>query len=120
MRLVGVLMGYAANDPVGLARLAALHEGLEELGWLEGSNLKIETRFAGADPARCQTSSELVGLRPDLIVANTAAVLAGLRNETRTVPLIFVLLRRSSRLRVCFKSSSRPGGNVAGYPPTKI
>lgn len=115
MRLVGVLMGYAANDPAGLARLAALHEGLEELGWLEGSNLKIETRFAGADPARIvDFSSELVGLRPDLIVANTAAVLAGLRNETRTIPLVFVLL--NDPVGSGFVSSlARPGGNITGF-----
>ena len=52
VRRIGILMGYTANDPAGLARLAALHEGLEELGWSEGRNLKIEARFAGADTAR--------------------------------------------------------------------
>src|ERR1039458_3152210 len=68
MRRVGVLMSLAADDPQGQARLTAFLQGLQELGWTDGRNVRIDYRWAGADADRFRTSAvELVGLAPDVI-----------------------------------------------------
>src|SRR5262245_32061789 len=79
-RQVGVLIGVA-DDAQGQARLAAFHKGMQELGWTEGRNIQFETRFSGGDGGRARAySTELVAMKPDAIVANTAPeeTLAGL------------------------------------------
>ena len=75
MRLIGALMSFAGNDPEGQSRVAAFEKGLRELGWLKEHNLKIEYRWAD-DPDVLRTyATELVGMVPDLILANSTPVL---------------------------------------------
>src|SRR6266545_3863017 len=70
VRRIGLLMG-TADDPEGQARVTALKQGLQELGWTDGGNIQIETRFGGADAGRIRShAAELVALGPDVIVAN--------------------------------------------------
>src|SRR5262245_47112141 len=74
VRRIGVLMTIAADDPQVQARLATFRTGLEKLGWADGGNVQIETRFGGGDPDRIRkVASELVALAPDVILANSSA-----------------------------------------------
>jgi len=78
---IGVLLGATTeHDPESEARLAAFRHGLEELGWVDGRNLRIDYRFAGGDADRIRTYvTELVNSAPDLIVANSSPVIAELK-----------------------------------------
>src|SRR5262249_19779948 len=90
MRHIAVLMGLPEDDPETKARAAKLRQELERLGWSEGHNVRIDTRFA---PARAQAqvlSKELVSLRPDVLLAHSAQIAAALQRETRTIPIVFV------------------------------
>ena len=113
MRLIGVLLG-AADDPEGQARVMALKQGLQELGWADGRNIQIDTRFAGADVGRIRTdAAELVALGPDVIVASTTPVVRALREATSSVPIVFAAL--NDPVDQGFISSlARPGGNITG------
>src|SRR5271166_571660 len=73
IKLVAILMSSTENDPEGRARIAAFRRGLKELGWIEGRNLRIETRWAGADIDRIRAfTAELIALAPDVIVGNSS------------------------------------------------
>ena len=79
---IGVLVGFAENDPLAEAHIAAFREGLQQLGWREGA-IRIDVRFAGADPDRMRAyATELVGAAPDVILAQTTPVTAALLRET--------------------------------------
>ena len=81
MRRIGVLMGVA-EDAEGQARVKALQQGLRELGWIEGRNVRIDYRWTAGDAKRVQTyAAELVGLSPDVIVAHTPPVIAAVRRQ---------------------------------------
>jgi putative ABC transport system substrate-binding protein len=114
MRLIGVLMGIR-NDPEGRAQINALRQGLEELGWTEGRNLRIEYRWGAGDPNLMQSyATEIVGLRPDLIVAQTATALERVRQSTSKIPIVFVSV--SDPISNGFVTSlARPGGNITGF-----
>src|SRR5262245_29353794 len=90
MRRVGVLTGGAANDPEGQARLVAFLQGLQELGWSVGRNLRIDVRWTGgnADDTR-KYAAELVALAPDVIHSGGTPAAAMLLQATRTVPIVF-------------------------------
>jgi putative ABC transport system substrate-binding protein len=97
IRQVGVLIGVA-DDAQGQARLAAFHKGMQELGWTEGRNIQFETRFSGGDGGRVRAySAELVAMKPDAILANTAAVVSALQQQTRTIPIVFVQVQQRLR-----------------------
>jgi putative tryptophan/tyrosine transport system substrate-binding protein len=115
LRRVGVLMGIAESDAEARPRAQALLQGLQELGWIEGQNLRIEYRWAAAEKQRMRAqAAELVALAPDLIVANTTPVMVALRQVTRTIPTVFVQV--VDPIGPGFVSSlARPGGNVTGY-----
>src|SRR5215469_13800982 len=91
MRRIGLLM--LADDREGQARVTALKQGLQELGWTEGRNIQIETRFAGADAGRIRTHvAELVALAPDLIVGQTTPVARALRQATSSIPIVMAAI----------------------------
>src|SRR5712691_11781719 len=88
MRRIGVLMGVA-DDREGQARVTALKQGLQELGWTDGRNIQIETRFGGADAGRIRAhAAELVALAPDVIVVQTSPVVRALRQATSSIPIV--------------------------------
>jgi len=91
MRRIGVLIGSAtdADDTDVRARLAAFEQGLQQLGWIDGRNVRIETRWGAADADRYrQFAAELVALVPDVVVAATSPIVAALQRETRSVPIV--------------------------------
>jgi putative tryptophan/tyrosine transport system substrate-binding protein len=94
MRRIGVLMPFAADDPVGQARIAAFREGLEKLGWTEGRNIRIDTRWmsTGDVESMQRFAKELVALQPDLIVTQSTPITATMLQETRTIPIVFALV----------------------------
>jgi putative ABC transport system substrate-binding protein len=108
---IGVLMNLAESDPQGQALLAAFRQRVRDLGWVEGRNIQIEYRWtvASADRARV-LAAELVGMKPDVILASGGTALSALLRETRSVPIVFV--GQGDRF---FVSLARPGGNVTGF-----
>jgi putative ABC transport system substrate-binding protein len=90
LRLVGVLLAMAPDDPEAQLRTKAFEAGLRELGWTEGRNLRLEYRWAPGDATLLREhATELVGLPPDVILATSTPVLAALRQEG-TLPIVFV------------------------------
>jgi putative ABC transport system substrate-binding protein len=115
VRRVGVLMGFTENDPSAQAWLRAFAEALEGLGWVEGKSIRIDYRFAAGDPGLFKTyAAELVGLSPDAILASTAPAVAALRQQTRTIPIVFVTVVDPIALGFV-QSLARPGGNITGF-----
>lgn len=114
VRRVGVLFA-TANDVEGQARAALLRQGLSELGWTEGRNIRIDYQWGGGDAARTKTIAvELVSQKPDVIIANTTPALAAVRNETSTIPIVFVNV--GDPIAQGFVSSlAHPGGNITGF-----
>jgi putative ABC transport system substrate-binding protein len=114
MRHIGVLVGLAADDPESQARSAAFAQGLAQLGWAEGRNVQIDTRWANADNIRGH-AAELVALAPDVILAATGTLtVAPLLQATRTVPIVFVLV--VDPVGAGFVASlAKPGGNATGF-----
>src|SRR5215475_5719012 len=89
MRRVGVLVGLAENDPEMKERLAGLRQGLEKFGWAEGSNLRIDYRFAPAGTQARLLARELVALQPDVIITQSTPATAAMQPETSTIPIVF-------------------------------
>jgi putative ABC transport system substrate-binding protein len=108
-------MTIAADDPESLARLAAFLHRLQELGWVDGRNMRMEYRWApgGAD-ARRKVASELVALAPDVILANGSGGAEPLLQATRTLPIVFVLVPDPVAAGYV-DSLARPGGNATGF-----
>jgi putative ABC transport system substrate-binding protein len=115
MRKVGMLLGLAEKDPETLNRVKAFQLGMRDLGWIEGRNLHIEYRFAGTNPESISNYvAELVQLAPDLIVAQSTAVMVALRPATSTIPIVFAML--SDPVSQGFISNlAHPGGNITGF-----
>ena len=115
LRRIAVLMTNAEDDPEGLTRAAAFRQGLRELGWTEGQNLRIDWLWSGGDVERMRGyAAEAVALAPDLIVANGAAHLSAVKQATRSIPIVFVLV--SDPVGQGFISSlGNPGGNITGF-----
>jgi putative tryptophan/tyrosine transport system substrate-binding protein len=116
MRRIGVLMASAADDSENQARMAAFLQGLAQLGWTDGRNVRIDARWAttNADDLR-RHAAELAALAPDVLVAATGtATLAPLLQATRTVPIVFVTV--IDPVGAGFVASlARPGGNATGF-----
>jgi putative ABC transport system substrate-binding protein len=116
MRRIGVLMPLGADDPIGQARIAALREGLEKLGWTEGRNIRIDTRWTttGDVESMQRFTKELVALQPDLIVTQSTPITATLLQQTRTIPIVFALV--ADPIGSGFVASfAKPGENVTGF-----
>ncbi|MGA7487348.1 MAG: ABC transporter substrate-binding protein [Xanthobacteraceae bacterium] len=117
MRRIGVFMNYAEDAPQSQARLAALLEGMEDLGWTAGRNLQIEYRWGVADADRNRrNAAELVALAPDVIVASATAATSALLQTTRTIPIVFVNVLDPAGAGFV-QSMARPGGNATGFIP---
>jgi putative tryptophan/tyrosine transport system substrate-binding protein len=114
MRRIGLLMGVA-DDREGQARVTALKQGLQELGWIDGRNIQIETRFGGADAGRIRAhAAELVALAPDVLVANTTPVIRAVRQATSSIPIVMAGV--NDPVEQGFVSSlAHPGGNITGF-----
>src|SRR5215467_2882377 len=114
VRRIGLLMGVA-DDREGQARVTALKQGLQELGWTDGRNIQIETRFGGADAGRIRAhAAELVALTPDIIVGNATPVTRALRQATSSIPIVIVGV--NDPVEQGFVSSlAHPGGNITGF-----
>jgi putative ABC transport system substrate-binding protein len=121
MRLIGVLMGYAESDSEAQAQIAAFRDGLQKLGWMEGRNILIETRWATpTDAAAMQRfAKELAALQPDVILASTTPTTTALLQQTRTIPIVFATV--GDPIGSGFVTSlSRPGGNVTGFSTFEV
>jgi len=115
MRRIGVLMNVEADEPVGQPRIAAFVEGLQQLGWTDGRNVRIDTRWPGGDPDRVRKyAAELVGLAPNVILASASPSVAALQRVTRSVPIVFANV--IDPVGAGFVASlARPGGNTTGF-----
>ncbi len=117
MRRIGVLMYTAESDDEGQSGLAAFREELGKVGWTEGRNIKIDTRWAAADiDSMKRFAKELVELQPDLILTSSTPATGAMLQQTRAVPIIFVLVADPVGSGYV-ASLPRPGGNVTGFAP---
>jgi putative ABC transport system substrate-binding protein len=113
VRRIGVLAAFSPDDPELRPRLAAFRDGLEKLGWSEGRNIIIETRYAVGGAHAQDRAKELIALHPDVIFANSTPVVGALQRESHTTPVIFVGV--SDPIGSGFVASlARPGGNLTG------
>ena len=113
MRRIGVLMGFA-DDAEGQARVKGLQQGLQELGWIEGRNVRIDYRWTGGDATRVRTYvAELVKLSPDVIVAHTPPVIAAVRQASSSIPIVFAAVI-DPVAHGFIDNLARPGGNLTG------
>jgi putative ABC transport system substrate-binding protein len=115
MRRIGVLLSLAANDSEGQDRLSVFVQGLQQLGWIDGRNVRIDVRWgAGAADLERQYAAELVALAPDVILASGGSTVGPLLQATRTVPIVFT--HTTDPVGGGFvESLSRPGGNATGF-----
>jgi putative tryptophan/tyrosine transport system substrate-binding protein len=115
MRRIGGLMSTPADDKEGQARINAFVQGLRELGWIDGRNVRIDTRWAAGDADRGrQYATELVTLMPDVILASGGSVVGPLLQATRTVPIVFT--QTPDPVGAGFVNNlARPGGNATGF-----
>jgi putative ABC transport system substrate-binding protein len=115
VRRIGVLLPNTADDPQGLARIASFVQELQRLGWADGRNVRIETRWGGGDSDRSRKqAAELVALAPDVILVNTSVIVAILQQATQTIPIVFVGV--IDPVGGGFVASlARPGGNTTGF-----
>jgi ABC-type uncharacterized transport system substrate-binding protein len=115
MRRIGVPMNLGSDDTEAQARNAAFLQGLQELGWTVGRNVRIEYRWGAGDAELFRKhASELVGLAPDVILAGGGAVVPSLLQATRTVPIVFT--GTPDPVGASFvESLARPGGNATGF-----
>jgi putative ABC transport system substrate-binding protein len=111
---IGVLLGFAKDDPEGETRLAAFRQRLAAVGWTEGGNLRIDYRRYAGDVDRVRAAAELVGLGPDVLVAYAPPAVAALQRETRSIPIVFTQV--SNPVGAGFVTSmARPSGNITGF-----
>jgi putative ABC transport system substrate-binding protein len=115
VRRIGVLIGTAANDPIGQARIAAFLQGLGQLDWMVGRNVRMDIRWSAADSDLTREyATELVALAPEIILASSGSVVGPLRRATRTIPIVFT--ETSDPVGAGFvESLASPGGNVTGF-----
>ena len=115
IRRVGVLMPLPENEPFARASVTAFAQTLGRFGWVEGKNIRIDYRFAAGDPTLFKTfATELVGLSPDAILGGTPSAVVALKQQTRTIPIVFVLVADPVGLGFV-QSLARPGGNITGF-----
>jgi len=119
-RRVGVLMNLAADDPEGQTRIVAFVQGLQQSGWTDGRNIRIDTRWAAGDADRFHRyAEELLALAPDVILASATPSVQALQQATRTVPIVFANVGDPVGMGFV-ESLARPGGNTTGFTPLEF
>jgi putative ABC transport system substrate-binding protein len=115
VRRIGMLMNLASDDAEGQARIAAFHQGLQQLGWSIGRNVQIDYRWGAGDADRIRKfAAELIALAPDVILSAGSPSVAVLQQATRTVPIVFVTV--VDPVSSGFVDTlARPGGNITGF-----
>ncbi len=115
MRRIGILLPVAPDDAEFQTRVGAFLQGMQQLGWAIGRNVRIDTRWAGASATEIRRhAAELVALAPDVILAHGAPTLGPLLQATRTVPIVFPIA--GDPVAAGFVDSlARPGGNATGF-----
>ena len=116
MRRIGVLMAHAESDPEFKAYVAAFRAGLEKLGWTEGRNIRIDFRWGALDDAeaRERSAKEIIALQPDLIITQNTPPTETVLQQTRAVPVIFIIV--ADPVGSGFVSNlARPNGNATGF-----
>jgi putative tryptophan/tyrosine transport system substrate-binding protein len=102
MRRIGVLMNLGESTPDGQARFAAFLQGLQQLGWTDGRNVRLDVRWGADDADRIRrVASELVALPLDVILANTGVTVSALQRVTSTVPIVFASVIDPGRRGLC-------------------
>jgi ABC-type uncharacterized transport system substrate-binding protein len=115
VRRVGIFMDLAEQDAEGQTRVAAFRKGLHDLGWIEGRNVRFDTRWTGGDPARMRRlAAEIVGLAPEVIMNGGLPTLVAMQQETRTIPIVFAQVLDPVGAGFV-ESLARPGGNITGF-----
>jgi putative tryptophan/tyrosine transport system substrate-binding protein len=116
MRRIGVLMNLASDDPEAQARIAAFRQELQQLGWTDGRDVRIDDRWAGDASHFHRYAEELLALAPDVILASATPSVQALREVSRTVPIVFANV--GDPVAMGFVDSlARPGGNTTGFTP---
>jgi putative ABC transport system substrate-binding protein len=112
---IGALMSTAVEDPEGQARMTEFQQKLQQLGWIDGGNVRIDARWSASDAERMRKGAEeLVALSPDVILASGGTVLGSLLRATRAVPVVFT--QTPDPVGAGFvESLARPGGNATGF-----
>jgi putative tryptophan/tyrosine transport system substrate-binding protein len=119
VRHIGVFMNLPEGDPDATRWIAALLKSLDEFGWTEGRNIRLDFRW-GVDAEHVRKNAEeLVALNPDVIVAASAPAVLALQQATRKVPIIFVAVTDPVALGLV-ESLARPGGNATGFSPGEL
>ena len=115
MPRIGLLSVFAESDPEGQALIKELMQGLQELGWVNGRNVRIDFRFGGVDAAHISTlATELIELRPDVVLASGALAATALRQQTLSIPIVFVQV--VDPVSAGFVTNlARPEGNITGF-----
>jgi putative ABC transport system substrate-binding protein len=120
MRRVGVLMNLASDDAEEQARLAAFHQGLQQLGWTVGRNVQIDYRWAAGDAGRFHRyAEELLALAPDVMLASATPSVQALQQATHSVPIVFAQVTDPVGAGLV-ASLARPGGNITGFTPMEF
>jgi putative ABC transport system substrate-binding protein len=115
IRRVAVLMAFSESDPEAQTNVTAFRQALERLGWTGGRNVRFDQRWGGANPTRIKAYvTELIGLKPDVILASSALVLQPLQQATRSIPIVFTQI--ADPIDSGFVASlAHPGGNTTGF-----
>jgi putative tryptophan/tyrosine transport system substrate-binding protein len=114
-RRVGILLPYFDGDAEGKAVVAAFQRGLQDLGWTEGRNIRFDIRWAGGDPDKARTfAKELVAMKPDVIVPSSNLVTTIMQQETRSIPIVFILVGDPVGSGYV-ASMAQPGSNLTGF-----
>ena len=114
MRRIGALMSFGANDPEAQSRVAAFENGLRQLGWVRGHNLRIEYRWADNSDVLRTYATELVGMAPDLILVNSTPAIAALHEQRQAVPIVFTQVTDPVGEGLVL-NLAHPGGHVTGF-----
>jgi putative ABC transport system substrate-binding protein len=115
IRRVGILSNAGESDPEAQSMVAALHQALRELGWVDGRNIRVDHRWAAGNSTRiADLAKQLVALQPEVLVAHTSVPVIALRKETTTIPIVFVQV--ADPIGSGFITNlARPGGNITGF-----